>query len=369
MNMTKLHKVTELGQSIWLDYIDRSLIQSGDLKRLINIGVRGLTSNPAIFDTAISKSAEYESQIRAQTLASKSPVEIYEALVIDDIQMAADILQPIYARTNGLDGYVSLEINPHLARDRQASIHEAKRLFGIVDRPNVMIKIPATADGILAMHELLIDGVNVNATLIFSLAQYDMVANAYLSAMEEQSTSAYDLQPIVSVASFFVSRIDTLVDKLLDDMGTAEALALKGKIGIANAKMAYQHFRQLFRGQRWEFLADKRAQVQRVLFGSTSTKNPDYSDVMYVENLIGQHTVNTLPPVTIAAFMDHGTPGLTLNDGLAESRAQLNQLQQLGIDLDRVTARLLDEGIEKFVRPYDNIIKTISAKQAEYITA
>jgi len=369
MTKTKLHQLTELGQSVWLDYIRRSLIESGDLALYVQKGLRGMTSNPAIFEKAIAGTDEYDDQIQSLALEGKSAQEIYETLAIDDIRSAADILRPVFDESEGTDGYISLEVNPHLAHEKQATVNEAKRLFGRVDRPNVMIKVPATAEGLLAIQELIEAGVNVNVTLMFSMAQYDMVAEAYISALEKRAASVYDLHHIASVASFFVSRIDVKVDKLLDEIGTPEAKALRGKFGIASAKMAYQHFKKTFQGKRWDFLADKGARLQRVLYGSTSTKNPEYSDVMYVDGLIGPNTVNTIPPKTLEAFMDHGTVAVTLDRGIDEVHEQLDQLEKVGISLDDVTRDLLDEGVEKFVKPYDKLIETIAEKQANLITA
>jgi len=369
MTKTKLHQLTELGQSVWLDYIRRSLIESGDLALYVQKGLRGMTSNPAIFEKAIAGTNEYDDQIQSLALEGKSAQEIYETLAIDDIRSAADILRPVFDESEGTDGYISLEVNPHLAHEKQATVNEAKRLFGRVDRPNVMIKVPATAEGLLAIQELIEAGVNVNVTLMFSMAQYDMVAEAYISALEKRAASVYDLHHIASVASFFVSRIDVKVDKLLDEIGTPEAKALRGKIGIASAKMAYQHFKKTFQGKRWDFLADKGARLQRVLYGSTSTKNPEYSDVMYVDGLIGPNTVNTIPPKTLEAFMDHGTVAVTLDRGIDEVHEQLDQLDKVGISLDDVTRNLLDEGVEKFVKPYDKLIETIAEKQVNLITA
>jgi transaldolase len=369
MTNTKLHKLTELGQSIWLDYIRRSLIKSGDLAAYVQKGLRGMTSNPAIFEKAIAETDEYDDQIQSLALEGKTTQEIYEALAIDDIRNAADILRPVFDESEGADGYISLEVNPHLAHDRKTTVNEALRLFEAVDRPNVMIKVPATAEGLLAIQELITEGVNINITLMFSMAQYDMVAETYISALEKRTAKAYNLHRIASVASFFVSRIDVKVDQMLDEIGASEAKALKGKIGIANAKMAYQHFKDTFRGKRWDFLADKGARLQRVLYGSTSTKNPDYSDVMYVDGLIGPNTVNTIPPKTLEAFMDHGTVAVTLDRDLDEARQQLDQLEKVGIELADVTRELLDEGVEKFVKPYDKLIETIAQKQADLITA
>jgi transaldolase len=369
MTKTKLHKLTEFGQSIWLDYIQRSLIQSGELAEYVQNGLRGMTSNPAIFEKAIANSDEYDEQIQKLSLEGKSAREIYEQIAIDDIRMAAGVLRPVFDETKGDDGYISLEVNPHLAHDKDATVAEAKRLFEAVNQPNVMIKVPATAEGLLAIQDLIEAGVNVNVTLMFSMSQYDMVAEAYISALEKRAAKIYDVRQIASVASFFVSRIDVKVDKILETFNTPQANALKGKIGIANAKMAYQHFKKAFQGERWDVLVDKGARLQRVLFGSTSTKNPDYSDVMYVDGLIGPNTVNTIPPKTLEAFMDHGTVARTLDQDVDVARVQLEQLEKLGVNLDDVTRDLLDEGVEKFVRPYDKLIETIAEKQAMFITA
>jgi transaldolase len=289
-------------------------------------------------------------------------------LTIEDTRMAADALRPVFDETNGNDGFFSLEVNPRLAHDRQGTVNEATRLFAWVDRPNVMIKVPATAEGVLAFQKLIEEGININVTLMFSLTQYDQIAEAYLTAMEDRAAKVYNLQQIASVASIFVSRLDSKVDKMLDAFVTPKAKSLKGTIAIANAKMAYQHFKEYFQSERWQRLAEKGARVQRVLYGSTGTKNPEYSDVMYVDNLIGPNTVNTIPPKTLEAFLDHGTVALTLERDLDEARAQLNSLPELGIKLDDVTQALLDEGVENFVKPYDSLIKTINEKRASLIT-
>jgi transaldolase/glucose-6-phosphate isomerase len=360
--MTKMHELAELGQAIWLDYIRRSLITTGGLKDRVEQGLRGLTSNPSIFEKAIAGSDDYDDQLRRLSAATNSPEEMYEALAIEDIQMAADTLRPVYDETGGLDGYVSLEVSPDLAYDTQGTIAEARRLFATVDRPNLLIKVPATAEGIPAIETLIGEGVNVNVTLMFSLDQYDAVAEAYISGLERLDADGGDVSRIGSVASFFVSRVDVMVDEMLDEIGTPEAEALKGTIGIANAKMAYQRFKSTFDSERWERLAAKGARLQRVLWASTSTKNPDYSDTLYPDNLIGPHTVNTLPPATLDAFLDHGTVGLTLESELEGERARLEQLAELGIDLDEVTDDLLKEGVDKFARPFANLMESIEEK-------
>ena len=369
MSHTKLHTLAELGQSVWLDYIDRELITTGGLTTYVSRGLRGVTSNPDIFQKAISEGNEYDVQIQQLALAGKSAEEIYEGVAIEDSRMAADILRPVFDESEGTDGFFSLEVNPHLAHDKQGTINEATRLFSMVDRPNVMIKVPATPEGVLAFQQLIEDGININVTLMFSLAQYDQIAEAYIAAMEKRAENVYDLHQIASVASIFVSRMDTKVDPMLEAYKTPKAEALQGRVAIANAKIAYQHFKDAFLSERWQRLEEKGARLQRVLYGSTGTKNPDYSDVMYVENLIGPNTVNTIPPKTLEAFFDHGRVALTLESDLDEARAQLNDLTALGLNLDEVTQELLDEGVNRFAESYDKLIKTITEKKAELINA
>ena len=364
---TKLHELIELGQSVWLDFIQRSLILSGDLLDYVEQGLSGVTSNPAIFEKAISHSSEYDDQMEQLAEQGKSAQEIYEALTVEDARLAADVLRPVFDRSKGSDGFFSLEVEPHLAHDKHGSVIAAERLFKSVDRPNVMIKIPATEEGYAAIQQLTEEGININITLMFSLAHYEQVAEAYISGLEKRLANGYDIKNVSSVASFFVSRVDTKVDDLLDGYKTPEAVSLKGRIGLANAKMAYQRFKEVFHSQRWSHLAERGARVQRVLYGSTGTKNPDYSDVMYVNNLIGPDTINTIPPETLEAFKDHGTVALTLEDDLDEARAQLSQLDALGINLDDVANELLDEGIEKFIKPYDSLLHVIEEKSAELI--
>lgn len=365
MAETKLHELARLGQSVWLDFIRRSLIQSGDLLDYTEQGVSGVTSNPAIFAEAISGGSEYDAKMEQLAKEGKSAQAIYEALTVEDAQLGTDVLRPIFDRTNGRDGFFSLEVEPHLGHDQRGSVAAAERLFASVDRPNVMIKIPATTEGYGAIQEAIEEGININITLMFSLAQYERVAEAYLAGLEKRLARGYEIKHVASVASFFVSRVDTKVDKLLDKIKTPEAESLKGTIGIANAKMAYQRFKEIFNSQRWAHVAERGARVQRVLYGSTGTKNPDYSDVMYVNNLIGPDTINTIPPETLEAFIDHGTVGLTLEEGLDQAREQLDQLAEFGIDLEEVARELLKEGLEKFVEPYDSLINAITEKSAE----
>jgi transaldolase len=369
MTKTKLHTLTEVGQSVWLDYIDRTLLTSGGLTTYVYRGLRGVTSNPTIFQKAISEGTEYDVQIQRMALSDKSSEEIYEGLAIEDSRMAADILHPVFEATEGSDGFFSLEVNPHLAHDKQGTINEATRLFATVNRPNIMIKVPATPEGVQAFRELTEEGININVTLMFSLEQYDQIAEAYISALEKRAASVYNLQQIASVASIFVSRLDTKVDKMLKSYDTPKAKALQGRIAIANAKMAYQHFKETFLSERWKRLEEKGARLQRILYGSTGTKDPDYSDVMYVENLIGPNTVNTIPPKTLEEFLDHGMVALALESNLEEARAQLSDLAELGINLNDVTQQLLDEGVKQFAESYDLLIKTINEKKMELISA
>lgn len=368
MAHTKLHDLSELGQFVWLDFIQRSLIQSGDLLDYVEQGITGITSNPAIFSKAIREGSEYDHQMAELAQQGKSAEEIYEELTLEDARLAADVLRPVFDSTQGRNGFFSLEVNPHLAHDRQGTVNEARRLFSKVARPNVMIKVPATEAGYQAIQELTEDGLNVNITLIFSLGQYERVLEAYLSGLEERASHGYGLGHIASVASFFVSRVDTLVDEVLDQHPDLAAQALKGKIGLANARMAYQRFKEMFTSERWAQLAKNGARVQRVLYGSTGTKNPDYSDVLYVENLIGVDTINTVPPETIQAFNDHGVAALTLEQGLEEARAQLELLSKLGIDLEEVGQTLTAKGIEKFTEPYDAALGAITERSAELVS-
>lgn len=364
---TKLHQLNDLGQSVWLDFTQRSLIRSGDLLDYVEQGVSGVTSNPSIFEKAIAESSDYDEQMTELAEQRKTPQEIYEALTVEDAREATDVLRPKFEQSNGMDGFFSLEVEPHLAHDARGSIAAAERLFHLVDRPNLMIKIPATEQGYEAIQKLTEEGININITLMFSLTHYRRVAEAYISGLEKRLAKGNAIRNITSVASFFVSRVDTKVDKLLEEIGTPEANSLKGKIGIANAKMAYQEFLETFHGPRWLHLQERGGRIQRVLYGSTGTKNPNYSDVMYVEDLIGPDTINTVPRETLAAFLDHGKVVLTLEENLDEARAQLGQLAELGIDLDEIGTQLSDEGIQKFIEPYDALLKNIAEKSAELI--
>ncbi len=358
--MTKLQELAQLGQAIWLDYIRRSHTRSGALKKLVAQGVRGMTSNPAIFEQAIAHSDDYDEAMQALAAEGKSAEEIYEALALEDIAEAADVLREVYDSTDGLDGYVSIEVSPTLANDTAGTVAEARRLYATLGRPNILIKVPATPAGVPAIETLIAEGINVNVTLIFSVGQYEAIAEAVIAGLEKRLAAGGDISGIASVASFFVSRVDSDVDAKLDDVGHPE---LKGKIAIANAKLAYARFREIFSGERWEKLAAAGARVQRPLWASTGTKNPDYPNTMYVDTLIGPNTVNTAPPKTLDAFLDHGTVASTLSDDLAQARADVAKLAELGIDLDAVTQNLLDVGVEKFVTPFGSLLDTIAQKR------
>jgi len=358
--MSKLHDLSKLGQSIWYDYIRRAFLNPRELGALVEQGLRGVTSNPSIFEKAIAGSSDYDKDLQRLVQENKSVDEIYETLAVEDITRAADLLRPVYDAANALDGYVSLEVNPKLAHDTNGTIAEAQRLFKILNKPNVMIKVPATPAGIPAITALIAQGLNINVTLIFSNEVYKTVAEAYIAGLEKLAASGGDLSKVASVASFFVSRIDAAVDPLLEARGNA---ALQGKIAIANAKLAYAAFKQIFSGARWEKLAAKKAQVQRPLWASTGVKNPQYPDTLYVDTLIGPHTVNTVPPATLTAFLDHGKVAPTLETNIDAANAQLAQLQTLGIDFNAVTKKLLDEGLVAFVKPFEALMASIAEKR------
>jgi len=358
--MTKLHELTQLGQSIWYDNIRRALIDSGELQQLLDDGVRGVTSNPSIFEKAIGGSADYDEAIKALADSDKTAEQIYEALAFDDIRRTADLLRPIYNDSQGADGYVSLEVNPALAHDTKGTIAEARRLFAALDRPNIMIKVPATPAGIPAIKTLIGAGININVTLIFSLSHYEAVAAAYLAGLEQLAAKGGDLSRVASVASFFISRVDTAVDDQLDEIGNT---TLQGKIGIANAKVAYGRFQQIFSGSRWDTLVEKGARGQRPLWASTGVKTPTYPDTLYVDQLIGPNTVNTVPPSTLTAFRDHGTVAAPLGQAFAEAQAQLDQLASLGLDLEAITQQLQDDGVTAFADSFTALIESVADKR------
>jgi transaldolase len=375
MSLNPLKELGTLGQSLWLDYIRRDLIASGRLRRLIEEdGLRGMTSNPSIFEKAIADSHDYDEDIRAIAFSGKGAETIYEILSQRDVQDAADEFRDLYDRTGGKDGYVSLEVNPHLAHDTKGTIEEARRLWAALDRPNVLIKVPATADGLPAIQQLIGEGISVNVTLLFGLPRYAQVAEAYIAGLEARAAQGQPLMHLASVASFFVSRIDALVDPLLERLiaeGCKESeLARKahGQIAIASAKMAYHIYKDIFAGTRFKSLAAKGARVQRLLWASTSTKNPDYSDVKYVEALIGPDTVDTAPLETLDAYRDHGEPKSRLEHDVKGAHWLLEQLPELGIGIDNVTRQLEDEGVGKFIKPFDKLMETIAQRSARHST-
>jgi transaldolase len=366
---TALHRLQALGQSIWLDSISRDLIRSGELQRLVEQGLLGMTSNPTIFEKAITGSADYDDLLRQSARAGMSPAEIFEALAVRDIRDAADVLRPVYERLDGVDGYVSLEVSPHLANDTEGTIVDAERLWRAVERPNVMIKIPGTEAGLPAISATVAKGINVNVTLLFDVDRYEQVANAYMEGLERYAAGggARPLGRVASVASFFVSRVDTLVDGLLEQR--PGGAALQGLAAVDNAKLAYERFESLFGGSRFAPLRAQGARVQRVLWASTSTKNPAYPDLKYVDPLIGPHTVNTLPAPTLEAVLDHVTAGRTINEGLDEAKQHLAALAGAGIDLKAVAKQLEVDGVGLFAKSYDALLEAIEKKAREVAPA
>ncbi len=369
MKDNPLKQLGTLGQSIWLDYIRRDLIVGGDLRRLIvEDGLRGMTSNPAIFEQAIADSHVYDEDIRGMALQGKSAEVIYETISQHDVQSAADAFRTLYDQTDGKDGYVSLEVNPHLAHNTKGTIEEAHRLWSALNRPNVFIKVPATAAGLPAIQQLIHEGISVNVTLLFGLPRYRQVAEAYVAGLEARLAQGKPVKHIASVASFFVSRIDALVDPLLEkriaqgDKDASLAHKVHGQVAIASAKMAYQSYKEIFDSNRFRKLATQGARVQRLLWASTSTKNPAYSDVKYVESLIGSDTINTTPIKTLNAYRDHGEPQARLEEDVTVAGWVLEQLPALGINIDHVTQQLEDEGVAKFNHPFDKLMETLTQK-------
>lgn len=360
--MNSLKQLQDCGQSIWLDYIRRDLITSGEFHRLVEEdGVHGVTSNPTIFDKAITAGTAYDDALRLLLLTdpNRDAPMLFESLEIEDLQMAADILRPVYDQTEGADGFVSIEVSPRLAYDAAASIAEAERLWKAVNRPNLMVKIPSTVAGIQAVEVLIAEGININITLMFSLAHYEAVAQAYLRGLKRNPKP----HQVSSVASFFVSRVDTEVDRALQTIGTLEALSLQGKIAIANARVVYRRFREIFLGTPFDEFRNRGARLQRPLWASTGTKNPAFSDVLYVEELIGPHTINTIPPATLSAFRDHGRVQPTLEAGEQDAGQVLARLSKLGIDLGAITENLLADGITAFTHSLDELLSSLNEKR------
>lgn len=366
--MNRIHTLQTLGQSIWLDYIERSMVQDGELQSMVDAGVTGVTSNPTIFQQAIAKSAAYQADLKQLTGQKLSAKAIFEALAVADIQAAADVLRPVYERTTSADGYVSIEVAPDLAHDTEATVDEARRLHIAVSRPNVMIKVPATKAGIPAIRQLISEGINVNVTLIFGLERYAEVKEAYLQGLEDRVAKGEPVAQIASVASFFVSRVDTNVDDKLAKLAHAPA-TLQGKAATANARLAYHQFLEKFRGERWEALAAAGAQLQRPLWASTSTKNPNYPELLYVDGLIGAHTVNTMPLKTLEAFQERGVVAETVTADRAEAEAVFAQLADLGISMSEVADELEADGVQKFADSYSDLLATIEQQRANLVPA
>jgi transaldolase len=362
MATSRLHELSEHGVSVWIDSLGREMLETGELARLMaDDSVVGVTSNPTIFQKALAEGDWYDEQLQAVSRETEDPTEIFIALAQEDIRDACDLMAPVWERTNGVDGYVSLEVDPRLAYDRVATYEQAMRFHEEVDRKNLYVKIPGTEPGLGAIEDCIAHGTSINITLIFALQRYEAVVEAYLRGLERLVAGGGDPSEVVSVASFFVSRVDTEADKRLEALGKKE---LQGKLAIANAKLAYQHYLQAFAGPRWDFLAAKGARPQRCLWASTSTKNPDYNDVMYVEDLIGPDTVNTMPLETIEAFQDHGrVPGDTVLEGVDEARQLFDDLAAAGVDYDDVTATLEAEGVQKFSDSFAEILDSVGAKR------
>src|ERR1043166_1461907 len=363
-----LKDLLKFGQSVWLDYIRRDLMTSGELKRLINEdGLRGMTSNPAIFEKAISDSKLYDDILKSLSGKNLTPTAKFEALAIRDMQDAADALRPIFDASKGQDGFVSLEVSPLLARDTKSTVEEARRLHKAVGRPNVMIKVPGTVEGVPAFLQLTAEGININVTLLFSQQMYEQIAEAYVAGLEQLAAKGGDVSKMASVASFFISRIDSSIDKIVEGKlktakDASEQAALKsvqGKVAIANGKLAYQSYLTIFGTDRWKKLAAKGAHTQRVLWASTSTKNPAYPDVMYIEELIGPDTVNTIPPATLDAYRDHGHPRTTLTENIPAAKQVMESLPKLGISMKEVTDKLTDDGVKLFSEAFDKLLQAI----------
>jgi transaldolase len=364
MPRSRLHELSELGQSVWIDFLSRDLVRSGGLARLMREdAVVGVTSNPTIFQKAISAGDAYDEQLREVLKTERDPKEIFLQLAAEDIGDALDLLRPVWDEGSGKDGYVSLEVDPNLAYETEATIAEATRLHQLVDRPNLFVKIPATRPGLPAIEEMIAKGKPINVTLTFSLERYAEVAQAYIRGLERLVEDGGDPRPVASVASFFVSRVDTEADRRLDEIGGHDEL--KGKLAVANAKLAYQRYKELFAGERWNALAAKGATPQRCLWASTSTKNPAYRDVLYVEELIGPMTVNTMPEETIRAFQDHGRVAPTLEEGIDEAKRVFERLDQAGVDYEDVVETLEREGVEKFADSFAELLEGIRAKSGE----
>ena len=376
MKAELLQKLREIGQSLWLDNLSRNLINSGELKRLIaEDGITGITSNPTIFQKAISGSKDYDASLRSMLgKGIRDEKELFLGLAFEDISRAADLLWPVYQKSGGLDGFVSIEVSPDLAYDTQKTIAEARRLFSTIGKKNILVKVPGTKPGLPAIEQLTAEGVNVNVTLLFSVRRYEEITEAYIRGLEKRARQREPIDEICSVASFFVSRVDTLVDKMLEarlSSATSEAdqkkiKSLLGKAAVANAKIAYRKYKEIFSGKR--FLALTRAHVQRILWGSTGTKNPSYSDIKYVEELIGSDSINTLPDATLKAFLDHGRVRINIGDGLDEAERLFAELRSVGVDVNQVTEELEKEGVKLFSDSFSLLLKEIAQKRDSFLT-
>jgi transaldolase/glucose-6-phosphate isomerase len=368
----RLRQLAEHGQSVWLDFIDRGFLQEGKLKRLIDEdGIVGVTSNPTIFEKAIGHSVAYDDQLAADVRRGvKGALASYEALAFADIRTAADLLAPVYQRRGGADGYVSLEVPPTLAADTHATVEEARRLWAAIDRPNLMVKVPATEAGVPAIRRLIEDGININVTLIFGVERYKEVLEAHLSGLEARANRGHPIDQVAGVASFFVSRIDTVVDQQIDerlarqDPQEPELRALRGRVAIANAKLAYSHYQEISHTSRWQILADKGALPQRLLWASTGTKDTTFSDVVYPDSLIGRDTVNTMPPKTIDAFRDHGTVRPTLGEDVEGAKHVLAEAKRLGLNVEQISVRLVETGIQQFAEAFSALIAAVENKRS-----
>lgn len=375
---SRLAGLRRLGQSPWLDHIDKALIQRGGLKRMIERdGLGGVTTNPSIFEKSIGGGEEYDAAVLELAREGLRSAEILDRLIIDDVRAACDVFAPVYLASGGEDGFVSIEVAPGFARDTQGSIAEAHRLFAAVDRPNVLVKIPGTREGVPAILQCLKDGLNINITLLFTLSQYEAVAEAYLQALDYRLHAGETIRASASVASFFVSRVDTMVDRLLDERAEAAAdeaerrrlLSLRGRAGVANARVVYERFRGFLNGREWQLIAASGAKVQRVLWASTGVKNPAYPDTLYVDELIGAQTVSTMPEHTLQAFREHGTLAQTADRHIDDAHRLLRELNHVGIDVERVGAQLQDDGIALFVKAFDDAVAIVEEKRARLLSA
>ncbi len=362
--MNPLRQLLEHGQSIWYDFISHDFIASGRMAELVEQGLRGMTSNPTIFEKAIAGGTSYDGKIQELSRAGKTTAEIATELFVGDVTAACDVMMPVYEQSGGADGFISLEVNPKLAHATDGTFEEAVALHERVNRPNLMVKIPATSEGLPAIRRCIAAGISINITLIFSVEQYRAVAEAFVAGLEDRLAAGHSIANVASVASVFVSRIDSMVDAQLDAIGTPEAAALKGRLGVANSKLVYQEFLAIFAGPRWERLAASGARVQRPLWASTSTKNPAYPELLYVDTLIGPNTVNTVPPETLEAIMRNISVRSTVQEGLAEAQATVQELAAIGININAVMATLLAEGLDKFVASFDALFEKLEAKRA-----